>query len=352
MLYAEKSSLLSFKYSLNIKIIYEIVKKLKQWRQSAGNYINMILLLSYTYFIYIINNYIGSSETIRNDNSMINNNNNNFAFSKVNENLYILNELKLNENVKPISEHIPKHIKLLNDEQLGHYLAGLIDGDGHFSKIPQLVICFDIKDYSLAYYIKGSIGYGSVKSINNKKAIKLVISSKDGILRVVNLINNKIRTINKYHQIIDNIPYAKDNFNINSSNDFNNHWLAGFTDANGYFLINIINNNYNNYNNKFKNKPEIRLNYKINQKTNNILLYIKNYLGGDIGYRKNKDNYNYGTNNFGTAKKVIKYFDKYHLLSYKYLDYIRWRKVYILIQNKLHLTNEGINKIIKIKYKK
>ena len=34
----------------------------------------------------------------------------------------------------------------LNNEQLGYYLAGLIDGDGHFSKAQQLVITFSSPD--------------------------------------------------------------------------------------------------------------------------------------------------------------------------------------------------------------
>ena len=55
------------------------------------------------------------------------------------------------EHVKHISKHVPKHIKPLNNEQLGHYLAGLIDGDGHFSSKQQLVIVFHSLDASLAY---------------------------------------------------------------------------------------------------------------------------------------------------------------------------------------------------------
>ena len=44
-------------------------------------------------------------------------------------------ETTCDEFLKNISVHVPKHQKPFNIEQLGHYLAGLIDGDGHFSKI-------------------------------------------------------------------------------------------------------------------------------------------------------------------------------------------------------------------------
>jgi hypothetical protein len=81
----------------------------------------------------------------------------------------------------------------------------------------------------LAYYIKKIIGYGNVKKIKNKNAYLFILSNKDGILKVLNLINGKLRTNNKFNQVINNIlihpKYNKENldFNINNTNDFNNH---------------------------------------------------------------------------------------------------------------------------------
>jgi hypothetical protein len=36
-------------------------------------------------------------------------------------------------------------------------------------------------------------------------------------------------------------------------------------------------------------------------------------------------------------------------LSTKYINYLKWREAYLLIQNKDHLTEKGLNKIIKLK---
>ena len=182
----------------------DIVKILKQWSQSAGN---TIILSS------------GTSETIRNN----------------------------SENIKNISIHVPTHLKPLNDEQFGHYLAGLIDGDGHFSSQEQLVIVFSSPDIQLAYYIKKIIGFGHVKKVKNKNAYLYIISNKDGIIKVINLINGKLRTFNKFNQVINNIlshsKYTEENINfkINNSNDFYNHWIAGFSDADASFQIKIVN---------------------------------------------------------------------------------------------------------------
>ena len=136
LLYAGKASISSFKYALLI----EVVKKLKQWSQSAGNAFNLKSV---------------TSETLR-DNT---------------------------ENIKNISTYVPTHLKPLNDEELGHYLAGLIDGDGHFSSKQQLVIVFSSPDVQLAYYVKEIIGFGHVKKVNNKKPICILYQIKTEYLK-------------------------------------------------------------------------------------------------------------------------------------------------------------------------
>jgi len=97
------------------------------------------------------------------------------------------------------------------------------------------------------------------------------------------------------------------------------------------------------------NRTEVRLNFQIDQKKREILDLIKNHLGGNVGHRKSQDTYYYGSTSFGSARNVIKYFDHFHLLSSKYINYLKWRKVYILIQNRDHLTDKGIIKIRNIK---
>ena len=129
LLFAGATSIFSFKYSL----LNDIVKKLKQWSLSAD-------------IIFIVKNNNGTSETLRNE------------------------AIKRTENVKSISVHVPTHLKPDADDQFGHYLAGLIDGDGHFSNKQHLVLVFNSLDVSLAYYIKKRLGFGNVKKVKNKNA--------------------------------------------------------------------------------------------------------------------------------------------------------------------------------------
>ena len=189
LLFAGTTSIFSLKYSF----FNDIVKKFKQWSKSAGN----LFIKSET------------SETLR-------------------------NETVVNiENVKLISVHVPRHLKPVSEDQFGHYLAGLIDGDGHFSTQQQLVIVFHSLDASLAYYIKERLGFGSIKKVKNKNAFILVLAARKGMEKVINLINGKIRTESKFNQITNNIlnhdNYAefskKISLKLNLSNNLKNHWF-------------------------------------------------------------------------------------------------------------------------------
>ena len=158
LLYAGTTSIYSFKYS----ILNDIVTRLKQGSISAGNLIYNIKIM-------------GTSETLRNETAV--------------------------ENIKPVSVHVPKHFKPVNDDQFGFYLAGLIDGNSYFNSKQELVIIFNTLNASLAYYVKKKLGFGSVKKVKN--AFILIINSKKGLERAINLIQGKIQTENKYNQIIN-----------------------------------------------------------------------------------------------------------------------------------------------------
>ncbi len=142
-----------------------------------------------------------------------------------------LNNEAKTENIKIISIHNSKHLKPLNDNQFGHYLAGLIDGFGDFNNKQQLIIIFSSSEISLAYYLKLRIGYGQIKKVKNKNTYLFIISNKDGLIKVINLINCKLRTLNKYNQVLNNILNhhlfinfkEKIEFNLNCNNYFYNH---------------------------------------------------------------------------------------------------------------------------------
>ena len=130
-----------------------------------------------------------------------------------------------------------------------------------------------------------------------------MISHRIGLHKVLNLINGKLRSTGKLNQIKNNIlthsyfkPIFYDEakntnlFSLNLDVDLNNYWLSGFSDADASFQIKLIRKN---------NKTEVRLNFQIDQKKKDLLILIKNFLGGNIGYRQSQDTYYYGSTSFG-----------------------------------------------------
>ena len=318
------------------------------------NLICVIFIQCWTYFFQIMNET--SSVTFCLCNCLC-------FFHVTNTNL--LSTLKTCSRVKL---HVPKHRKPLTDKEFGYYLAGLIDGDGCFTA-KSLIICFAEKDTSLAYYLKRYIAYGNVYKIKDKKAVVYTIAHSKALIKVLSLVNGKLRHESKINNANNKlIPYLNslklnpclDNISLDKTNDLNNHWFAGFSDADACFQIKILERKKlvvekssvkksKMEESIFKIRTEIRLNFQIDQKAPELLNLIKENFGGNVGYRKNQNTYYYGSTCFKTAKNFIKYFDSYHLLSSKHISYIKWRKAFLIIQEKEHLTINGINKIRKLK---
>lgn len=277
-----------------------------------------------------------------------------------------------------------KHKYPQNDQEWGYYLAGLIDADGCFTDVskhkPNLTICFHIKDIHLAYKIKSFLGYGTVSKIKNKNACKYVLTKKQGFLRLLSLLKNKLRHLEKIRRYLLLYQYyfhtLENSFDQNflltstsSSQDNNNslifnnlfftesgypgypgppselfshsslchnHWLAGFIDGDGSLQIKIINR-------KLLNKTEVRLQLQIdlNETYKYLLDNIRFCFGGYIGYRQKLNSYYYNSTSFQVFIKLVNYLDHFSLCSNKYKEYVLWRKAYFF--------RKDINKMIKIK---
>lgn len=304
-------------------------------------YINNVIVLILSKLNYCINNNIiiyrkglsagnfinkGTSETIRNNIDLI---------------IEILLYNKVVKTIKDISVHIPKHNRINNDNDLGYYLAGLMDSNSEIIN-NNMIIHFNNDDYSYMYLIKKQIGYGSIIKGNN---CKLIIKS-NGIPKVLNLINNKINNKILFTQIINYIKLNNLNIDFilnNNLNILNNYWLSGYLDVNSKFDINLNLINNNLYNIDFNLYIKAPLNDK-NNIDNNILNLINSNLKGYI-YKDENNNAIYNINSLNIIYKYIMYLRSYHLMSNKYLTYIYWRKTYIRVQNIIWYVTNGIPKI-------
>jgi len=115
----------------------------------------------------------------------------------------ILEEDEKKELLENLSEHLnfTKKTLLKDDVQFGYYLAGLIEGDGCFER-NRLTICYHEKDLPSALWLKERIGYGKVDPIKGKRAVGYYLTGKEGLEKVIKLINGKFLTDNKINQMI------------------------------------------------------------------------------------------------------------------------------------------------------
>ena len=295
-----------------------------------------------------------------------------------NNNILLDNKLELIRKY----EHLNKHSRPSTEEEFGCYLAGLIEGDGYIGK-RSIEIAFHVSDISLAYYIKKRIGYGNVtKYTHTNNAVRYGVWNKEGISKILKLVNGKFFTKHKIEQITKFKLIDKYNLDIKESiyeryyGDLykqktwllSNYWLCGFTDADGSFTIHLSQSKTH------KLGYNLKLEYKLVQKSEEILLAVKEAFGGHSYFDTKGKVFRYRFASFrprangpGTESrfspgpegagakaslkeqyKVIDYFDKYQLNTSKYISYLKWRKCYRLYLERQHLHTTGIQKIINI----
>lgn len=270
----------------------------------------------------------------------------NFIFS-TNTTVGARNTYNKYTNLPTFSDHVPKHKSDFTDNEFGHFLAGLIEGDGWFGK-RELQVIFSKVDTSLAYLIKKRIGYGNIYKIKNKQAVRYICKDQKGLSIILSLINGKLISHYKYKQLI-NHKYSE-YFYINilpplKKLTLNNYWLAGFTQADGCFHISVAKSKTH------KTGYSVRLEYSLKQNDCLPLNLLYDYLKKGHLSQDSTGIWCYKSSGFSTAADLINYFDKYHLFGGKYISYLKFRKVYIMITEGKHLDKKGIDKIISISTK-
>jgi hypothetical protein len=158
----------------------------------------------------------------------------------------------------------------------------------------------------------------------------------------LSLINGKLISNHKYDQLIKH-NYSEI-YNIDLIGplkilSLDNYWLAGFTQADGCFHISIAKSKTH------KTGFSVRLEYSLkqNDKLPLYLLFENCKLGNLSQY--NTGIWCYKSTGFKTAHFLINYFDTYNLFAGKYVSYLKFRKVYIMITEGKHLEKTGIIKI-------
>ena len=128
--------------------------------------------------------------------------------------------------------------------------------------------------------------------------------------------------------------------------DLNAQWIVGFVDGEGCFHIGI------NKNQEMKLGVQVLPEFTVvqHQVDEQVLYALKDYFGCGV-VRKN-----HGTRlcyrirgHENLLHRIIPFFEKHQLKTRKRIDFVKFRKVVLLMQKGEHLNPDGLEKIRQIK---
>lgn len=276
---------------------------------------------------------------------------------------------KLNSNSYSIYEN--------NSDNLGYYLAGLMEGDGHISipalfknskstRVfnPRVVFTSHIDNLGLYAFIQSELGNIGRFQITGTNTLRYIIGDLKGIQILIKLMHGKFRTPkNQTFNNLIGIMNDKCSLSIPESlldtSDFQgNSWLTGFTESDGHFGIKYVEGIPKSGIMKRACSEHVTLKYRLDQRafdrpTSLSMLPFMEKLAIFLGcpvktYSSNKTKtevLSLTVSAIGKLEPIVNYFDKYPLIGDKLNDYKKWRIVYYMMIAKEHLSLEGRLKI-------
>jgi LAGLIDADG endonuclease len=128
--------------------------------------------------------------------------------------------------------------------------------------------------------------------------------------------------------------------------DLNAQWIVGFVDGEGCFHIGM------NHNQKmtlgFQVLPEFTV--VQHQVDEQVLYALKAYFGCGVVRKNHGTRLSYRVRGHeNLLHKILPFFEKHQLKTRKRVDFAKFRKVILLMEQGEHLTPEGLEKIRQIK---
>ena len=127
--------------------------------------------------------------------------------------------------------------------------------------------------------------------------------------------------------------------------NMNPFFITGFTDGEGSFTLSIRSSD------KYTSKWKIQYAFQIglHKKDIAILEKIQQTLGVGKIYTRGEEGVQYRVESLKGLSVVIDHFNKYPLITKKYIDFELFKLALTCIKNKEHLTPEGLRRLIAIK---
>jgi len=122
---------------------------------------------------------------------------------------------------------------------------------------------------------------------------------------------------------------------------------SGLIDGEGSFSIIVDRNKAR----KLGWRVQLKFQIGLHTKDLNLLYLLQQHLDGigSIHLARNRDIVNYSIDSMEDLNKLIFHLEKYPLLTQKAADFLLFKKAVEIVNNKAHLTVQGVNKIVNIK---
>ena len=199
--------------------------------------------------------------------------------------------------------------------------------------------------------IENEMGYrGSKSELNKIDSVKeqRVDGSWSNYLKSNSFLRYTLMGFERNYQIkIPSKQLIIKNYSTLPSLNINPWFWTGLIDAEGSFTI-IIKKSLTH---KLGWSVETKFQMGLHKRDLSLLLQLQQYLGGvgQIYKYSSRDALNYVIGSNKELKILISHLEKYPLCTQKGADFILFNKVICLINNKSHLTLEGLNQIVNYK---
>ena len=236
--------------------------------------------------------------------------------------------------------------------QWGFYIVGLIEGGGNIwtsktlkspkGKIynPQITFTFHLREKPFFNELKRIFNTGSLYKETLNNTCKYRISEKNKLIEMINLINGKFRTpkVKYLYKAIDHINLLYntniEKFPLDDSSLGSNAWLAGFTCTDGHFQISLedVYRFNKEYVSLVPKRARVKCTFSIKQRvvynlTGDSFVPIMKKIADFFQCKLKYESKNEVTFQAQTDSKhylIKSYFDKYLLMTSKYLDYLSY----------------------------
>lgn len=256
------------------------------------------------------------------------------------------------------------------DNQLGAYLAGLIESDGTIyvpylsinaqgkATYPAIKIYGHIHDTPLFYKLQSMLG-GTVVHPTGELSVHLSINDEYSIKSLIALINGHMRTpkiealqrLADWYNAIDS-TYTLPVLDLDMSPLHSNAWLAGFVEGDASFFIDARPTRVSTSVDIVQSRVNLELIARYKPIMEAIAGLLLTVIGSTIVKNASgtvSERLRCRTTAMAGSLIIASYLARYPLRSSKHLDFLAWREVLIMQVMRESVTDEGRLKASSIK---